>query len=169
MDEKGSDATGKHRAYYYSPIGTIEIVGTKRGITSLTFSKSKPAKASPVPPCLKDVVKQMDEYFEGKRKEFTLRLILQGTDFQKKVWRELMKIPYGKTASYRNVAEAIGRKKAVRAVGNANRLNNIAIIIPCHRVIGSSGKLVGYGGGLWRKKRLLKHEQKFSADKEKRK
>lgn len=161
MNKKIPEAPGKFSTYYHSPIGTIEIIGTERGIVSLTFAGSKPAKPSLVHPCLKECLKQVDEYFKGKRKGFMLKLILCGTDFQKTVWRELLKIPYGKTASYGHVAAAIGRNKAVRAVGNANRLNNIAIIIPCHRVIGSDGKLVGYGGGLWRKKWLLEHEQKF--------
>jgi len=169
MNKKSPEAQRKYCAYYHSPIGTIEIIGLETGIASLTFARSKPAKPCPVHRCLKECLKQVDEYFNGKRKEFTVRLILQGTEFQKKVWRELLKIPYGETASYKDIAVAMGREKAVRAVGNANRLNKIAVIIPCHRVIGSNGKLVGYGGGLWRKKWLLEHEQEFSAAKKKRK
>jgi methylated-DNA-[protein]-cysteine S-methyltransferase len=169
MTSKKIKILSEHKAYYSSPIGTIEIVASELGITSLNFAKDSLAKSSSVHSCLKDVLVQVDEYFKGKRRKFSLKLILQGTDFQKKVWRELLKIPYGKTASYRDVAAAVGREKAARAVGNANRLNNIAIIIPCHRVIGSRGELVGYGGGLWRKKWLLEHEHKFNADKNKRK
>ena len=169
MNKKGFKTPEIRRAYYQSPIGTIKIVGTESGITSLIFAKSNSTKLLPVHPCLKNVLKQLEEYFKGRRKEFKQNLILQGTHFQKQVWRELLKIPYGKTASYKDVAAAIGRDKAVRAVGNANRVNKIGLIIPCHRVIGSNGKLVGYGGGLWRKKWLLEHEQKFSAAKRERK
>lgn len=160
-NKKSRRAPAQSRAYYHSPIGTIEIVGTEQGVALLNFVECQPVKVSQAPSYLKEAVKQVDEYFRGKRKEFSLRLILEGTEFQKKVWRELLKIPYGSTASYGDVAAAIGRGKAFRAVGNANRLNNISIIIPCHRVIGSDGDLVGYGGSLWRKKWLLEHERKF--------
>jgi methylated-DNA-[protein]-cysteine S-methyltransferase len=101
---------------------------------------------------------QLDEYFEGKRKKFDLLLEPMGTDFQKKVWKHLVKVPFGKTASYLDVAMALGEMKATRAVGSANGRNPIVIIIPCHRVIGSNGSLTGYGGGMWRKEWLLKHE-----------
>jgi methylated-DNA-[protein]-cysteine S-methyltransferase len=160
-NKRNLEPSGNFSAYYHSPIGTIEIAGTETGITGLAFARAKKVKTSPVPSCLKDAVQQIDEYFQGKRKKFSLNLILKGTEFQKKVWRELLKIPSGRTASYKDIAVAIGREKAVRAVGNANRLNKISIIIPCHRVIGSNGTLVGYGGGLWRKKWLLEHEQKL--------
>jgi methylated-DNA-[protein]-cysteine S-methyltransferase len=167
MNKKGFKTPEIHRVYYESPIGTIEIVGTESGVTSLAFAKPKSTRLTPVPHCLKEVLEELEEYFQGRRQEFGQKLILQGTDFQKQVWRELLRIPYGRTISYKDVAAAIGRGRAVRAVGNANRVNNIAIIIPCHRVIGSNGKLVGYGGGLWRKKWLLEHEQRFSEDKKK--
>jgi AraC family transcriptional regulator of adaptative response/methylated-DNA-[protein]-cysteine methyltransferase len=101
---------------------------------------------------------QMEEYFAGKRKEFTFPLVIDGTPFQEKVWKALLEIPYGETRSYKDQAKMIGNPKAVRAVANANGDNRIAIIIPCHRVIGANGKLVGYGGGLWRKKYLLNLE-----------
>ncbi len=149
----------EYAVYYRSPIGTIEIRGTRAGLTSLVFTKAKTATASPVPVSLQRALQQVDEYFRGQRKKFSLNLVLDGTDFQKKVWRELLKIPYGGTASYKDTAEAIGKKRAFRAVGNANRLNKISIIIPCHRVIGTGGGLTGYGGGVWRKKWLLEHEQ----------
>jgi methylated-DNA-[protein]-cysteine S-methyltransferase len=145
-------------AYYKSPIGLIEISGTEKGIWSVTFLKKKLASATMIHPCLRDCCQQLDEYFKGKRKIFSLKLILRGTDFQKRVWRHLMKIPHGKTASYGDVARAIRNAKAVRAVGNANGKNPISIIIPCHRVIGSNGDMVGFGGGIWRKKWLLRHE-----------
>jgi methylated-DNA-[protein]-cysteine S-methyltransferase len=100
----------------------------------------------------------MDEYFEGSRKEFQLPLAPEGTDFQKRVWSELLNIPYGATCSYLDVARALGDANAIRAVGAANGRNPISIIIPCHRVIGADGSLTGYGGGLWRKEWLLRHE-----------
>jgi AraC family transcriptional regulator of adaptative response/methylated-DNA-[protein]-cysteine methyltransferase len=101
---------------------------------------------------------QLDEYFAGKRKEFTVPLHVPGTPFQTRVWHELQQIPCGETTSYARLAERIGNPGAIRAVGRANGDNRIAIIIPCHRVIGSNGQLVGYGGGLWRKKKLLELE-----------
>lgn len=104
--------------------------------------------------------KQVEEYFAGTRKEFTLPLLLPGTPFQKKVWDILQTIPYGTTRSYQEQAELMGQSKAIRAVAKANGDNRISIIIPCHRVIGKDGKLTGYGGGLWRKKYLLEHESK---------
>lgn len=107
---------------------------------------------------IKETKKQLQEYCEGKRKEFTLPLELEGTPFQVKVWQELLKIPYGTTKSYQDIAQAINNPKASRAVGMANNRNRIMIIIPCHRVIGSNGKLVGYAGGLKMKEELLKIE-----------
>ena len=103
---------------------------------------------------------QLDEYFEGKRKEFTVPLFTQGTEFQQSVWKELQNIPYGSTRSYKQQAIALRKPEAVRAVANANGMNRISIIIPCHRVIGNDGNLTGYGGGLWRKKWLLDMEKK---------
>ena len=108
---------------------------------------------------LEQLQKELKEYFEGNRKEFKVPLFLSGTAFQKLVWKELQNIPYGSTRSYKQQAIAIENPSAVRAVANANGMNNIAIIIPCHRVIGSDGTLTGYGGGLYRKKWLLDHEQ----------
>jgi methylated-DNA-[protein]-cysteine S-methyltransferase len=108
--------------------------------------------------------RQLDEYFKGRRREFDIPLLMVGTDFQKSVWNALLKVPYGATSTYLRVAERIKNKKAVRAVGNANAANPISIIIPCHRIIGSNGELVGYGGGLSLKKRLLKLERSNLAD-----
>lgn len=102
---------------------------------------------------------QLDEYLKGKRTRFDIPILTTGTDFQEKVWEALMQISYGKTASYLELAKAINNEKAVRAVANANGANSIAIIIPCHRIIGNNGELVGYGGGLSVKKQLLKLEQ----------
>jgi len=149
----------KYKAYYKSKIGPIEIGGTEDGILSLDFVKGEFRNNSEIPPCLKECIEQLDEYFRGKRKEFSVNLLPEGTDFQKKVWNELRKIPFGETVSYKDIAISIGNKKATRAVGGAIGKNKIGIIIPCHRVIGSDGSLTGYGGGIWRKKWLLKHER----------
>ena len=110
---------------------------------------------------LDKALKQMNEYFSGERKKFDLPLYFEGTEFQKSVWNELRKIPYGTTVSYKDIAEGINNEKAVRAVGNANNKNKIMIIVPCHRVIGKNGKLVGFAGGLDKKEFLLEHEKKF--------
>jgi len=147
------------KTFYLSPIGLLEIKGSENGIASISFD-AKVDNVIELPLCLRDCVIQLDEYFNRKRKSFDLKFDLEGTDFQKKVWIELMKIPFGKTKTYHDVALKLGDKEAVRAVGNANGKNPVAIIIPCHRVIGSDGKLVGYAGGLWRKKWLLDFENK---------
>jgi methylated-DNA-[protein]-cysteine S-methyltransferase len=109
---------------------------------------------------LKKTRSQLDEYFRGLRRKFDIPLLMVGTGFQKSVWSALMKVPYGHTSTYLQIAEDIGNERAVRAVGNANAANPISIIIPCHRIIGSRGQLVGYGGGLSLKRRLLELEQK---------
>jgi AraC family transcriptional regulator of adaptative response/methylated-DNA-[protein]-cysteine methyltransferase len=111
---------------------------------------------------LSNLRSQLKEYFDGSRKEFSVPLVTPGSEFQKAVWKELMNIPYGSTRSYQEQAFALNRPDSIRAVANANGMNRISIIIPCHRVIGSDGKLTGYGGGLKRKKWLLDHEKKFS-------
>lgn len=112
-------------------------------------------------PIFKELNFQLEEYFDGQRKNFTLPLSIKGTPFQMKVWKELLKIPYGTTVSYKTQAINIGNPKAVRAVGKANGDNRISIIIPCHRVIGSNGELVNYGGGIWRKHYLINLEKKY--------
>lgn len=145
-------------AYYESEIGVIKISADETSVLGLDFVAEKENGAS-TSEVISETLKQLDEYFKGKRKAFNLNLFLDGTDFQKRVWRELMKIPYGKVATYGEIARSIGNYKASRAVGNANNKNKIGIIIPCHRVVGANGKLVGYAGGLWRKEWLLKHEK----------
>ena len=105
--------------------------------------------------------RQLNEYFDGKRCDFDIPLLFAGTDFQKKVWEELLKIPYGTTISYGEIAQRLGNSKLVRAVANANAINALSVIVPCHRVIGSNGSLIGYGGGLRRKSYLLDLEQGF--------
>ena len=150
------------KAHYQSEIGLIEISGTENGLKSLNFVDQKTVDDVTVHPTLEECLAQIDQYFQGTRQAFSLQLAPEGTDFQQQVWRELSNIPYGQTASYLDIARAIGNEQAVRAVGAANGQNPISIIIPCHRVIGSDGKLTGYGGGLWRKEWLLTHERNFS-------
>lgn len=150
-----------YKAYYDSPIGILEITGTEKAISSIHFVEKKIDPEPSIPLPLKECCKQLYEYFTGNRKEFSLKLQIQGTKFQKSVWNQLLKIPFGTTVSYKEIAEAIKNEKAVRAVGGANGRNNIAIIIPCHRVIAYDGTLGGYGGGLWKKEWLLDHEKKF--------
>lgn len=145
-------------AYIDSPLGLIEIQSDKENIISLGFVKEK-IYDEKLDSILIEAKKQLIEYFDGERKLFNLPIKLNGTDFQNKVWRGLTQIQYGLTHSYKDVAIGIGNENASRAVGNANNKNKIAIIVPCHRVVGSNGKLVGYEGGLWRKKWLLEHEK----------
>lgn len=144
--------------YYKSPIGVLELTGTDAGLTSLFFVNEGVASGTEIAACLQETVIQLDEYFTSNRREFALNLQPEGTPFQKQVWQALTKIPFGQTVSYKDIAVAVGDVKAVRAVGAANGRNPLSIIVPCHRVIGSTGKLTGYGGELWRKEWLLKHE-----------
>ncbi|NOZ62643.1 MAG: methylated-DNA--[protein]-cysteine S-methyltransferase [Calditrichaeota bacterium] len=145
--------------YYSSPIGFIEIISAADAITGIYFCKEKrlPEESTPV---LKECRDQLQAYFAGQLQKFDLPLSFSGTEFQQQVWQALQKIPFGETESYSQIAKNIHRPKAVRAVGGANHRNPISIVIPCHRVIGANGKLVGYGGGLWRKQWLLEHEVK---------
>jgi methylated-DNA-[protein]-cysteine S-methyltransferase len=148
-----------YKAYYDSPIGLIEVVGTDEVIKSLNFIEpGGQTETAPPSPVVADCLAQLDEYFKGQRREFSLPLDPDGTGFQKKVWQQLLTVGYGQTASYLEIARQLGNEKAIRAVGGANGQNPISIIIPCHRIIGSDGSLIGYGGGLWRKAWLLNHE-----------
>ena len=146
---------------YRSPIGDLVVSVTERGVSKIYFSEEPVANESKGDAILTACLAQLAEYFEGVRVEFSVPLDLNGTPFQLSVWRALLQIPYGETSSYGGVASAIGRPKAVRAVGGANHNNPVSIIVPCHRVIGSDGGLTGYGGGLHRKRWLLDHEMKF--------
>ena len=145
-----------------SPLDDIIIQATEQGVSYVGFY---PAKEYPEQ-ILKDVnnihihqcISQLDEYFNDTRRTFTINLDTKGTDFQKGVWQALLNVPFGQVQSYSDIARAIGNPKAVRAVGAANGKNPISIIVPCHRIIGASGKLTGYAGGLERKQWLLKHE-----------
>jgi methylated-DNA-[protein]-cysteine S-methyltransferase len=144
--------------YYKTPIGTAKIVGNELGILSISVIDDEIETSKNIPECLTDCVQQLEAYFKGTRKEFNLKLNPQGTEFQKKVWNELLNISYGKTRTYLEQTKKIGDVKAIRAVASANGKNPIWIVIPCHRVIGSDGSMTGYAGGIWRKKWLLAHE-----------
>jgi len=144
--------------FYETEIGIIGIRENNKAITDIFFSKVDTNDNIEETDLIKECFKQLKEYFEGNRRKFDLPLETRGTEFQKKVWDELLKIPYGETKSYKDIAIAIGNEKACRAIGMANNKNHIPIIIPCHRVIGSNGKLVGYAGGLNVKEKLLNIE-----------
>lgn len=157
-------------AYYHSPIGILEIRANDIAINAILFINSwkgpkiedtlivtTPLVSSVITTC----IQQLDEYFAGKRQVFDLPMDQTGTAFQQTVWDKLTTIPYGATISYLELSKRIGNVKAIRAVGTANGNNSISIVVPCHRVIGSNGDLVGYAGDLWRKKWLLDHEAKF--------
>ncbi len=145
-------------AYINTPMGIACIKGSENGLKSISVLNHETKVSDIVPDVLEDAVYQLREYFDGKRKLFDLKLDPEGTDFQKKVWKQLVEIPFGTTISYLELTRAIGDEKAIRAVAAANGKNPLWIVIPCHRVIGSDGSLTGYAGGLWRKKWLLEHE-----------
>lgn len=144
--------------YYSSPVGVLEIKSTESHITQLLFKESAKTSSENIPAVMKECIRQLDEYFSGNRKDFTLPLAPEGTTFQRSVWKALQTIPYGQTISYKELAERVENPKACRAVGTANGRNPIAIIIPCHRVIAANGTLGGYAGGLDIKTILLKLE-----------
>jgi methylated-DNA-[protein]-cysteine S-methyltransferase len=143
----------------HSPIGYLRLDGDEMGVASIFFKEADEGASEFVPQCLVDCRVQLEEYFAGKRKVFDLLLRPLGTDFQLSVWNALLSIPFGVTRSYKDVALALKKEKAVRAVGAANGQNPLSVVIPCHRVIGSNGALTGYGGELWRKEWLLAHER----------
>ena len=150
-----------HRAFLRTPIGHIEVTGSENGIRTLYFLDFK-VKPQHIPFCLRNCITQLEEYFHGSRQQFDIKLDLAGSLFQRRVWGELLKVPYGTTISYLELARRMDNVNALRAVGGANGHNPVSIIVPCHRVIGSNGRLVGYRGGLKRKKWLLEHEHAFS-------
>ncbi len=149
--------------YYKSPVGIIEIEEEKGKIVGLKFTNCAQVvdNSSEV---IGKCEEQLSEYFVGKRKEFELEMVLKGTEFQQKVWREVAKIPYGKTVSYREIAQNVGNEKAVRAVGTAIGRNPIVIIVPCHRVIGTDGSMTGYAYGVELKRKLLDLENGKSCE-----
>lgn len=147
--------------YINSPLGITKIKGDENGIVSVSVLNTEEKVSDIIPEALEDCVFQLNEYFEGTRKEFSLKLNPQGTVFQNSVWNALLTIPYGKTTSYLALSKQLGDVKAIRAVANANGKNPLWIIIPCHRVIGSDGSLTGYAGGLHRKQWLIQHESPY--------
>ena len=145
-------------AFLKTPLGTAKIVGNRNGIVEISIlDEVYPATENPAE-SLKECMVQLEEYFNGIRKIFSVKLNPSGTDFQKKVWAELLHIPFGKRTSYMKQTLQLGNEKAIRAVASANGKNPIWVMIPCHRVVGSDGSLTGYAGGLWRKEWLLEHE-----------
>jgi AraC family transcriptional regulator of adaptative response/methylated-DNA-[protein]-cysteine methyltransferase len=159
-----------------SPLGELIAGATDEGVCLLEFNEGKRPVSEKedlvrllgqpleegMNEHLKTLIDQLDQYLNGSLREFTIRLVTPGTDFQKAVWNKLLEIPYGTTRSYQEQANELNKPASVRAVANANGMNRIAIVIPCHRVIGSNGSLTGYGGGLRRKQWLLEHEKRYS-------
>lgn len=153
--------------YYQSPVGLLRISGTDQYVSEVHFMNedekaASPPATSPLPPMAIQATEQLIQYFHGNRRVFELPLYQKGSGFQEKVWNELSNIPFGKTISYQELSRRLGDPKSIRAAGSANGKNHIAIIVPCHRVIGAKGDLVGFGGGLARKKWLLNHENKVA-------
>ncbi len=148
-------------AYMATPIGTLELTGTERGILSVSFLDEEKTGTPPSFPVMQQALKELGEYFNGTRKEFTVPFWTAGTEFYTKVWEEISKIPYGKTKQYGQIAEFIGSPKAVRAVGTAVGRNRLPVLIPCHRVFSSTEtveKIGNFACGAWRKQWLLRHE-----------
>jgi methylated-DNA-[protein]-cysteine S-methyltransferase len=153
-----------------SPVGTLRLVATDDGLAGILFESTRPNRVrlnteaeDPSHPVLVETERQLKEYFAGQRKEFALPLDVAGTPFQRTVWNALLTIPFGETRSYGDIARQIGKPGAMRAVGAANGRNPVSIVAPCHRVIGSTGKLTGFGGGLDVKAQLLELEQRADA------
>jgi methylated-DNA-[protein]-cysteine S-methyltransferase len=146
---------------YASPLGTLQITCSNEALCALTFRNEQPPADQSTNELTDMTYRQLDEYFNGTRKLFQIPMAQNGTPFQLKVWELLQTIPYGKTVSYMDLSKSFGNVKAIRAVAAANGKNNLAVVVPCHRVIGSDRTLTGYAGGLWRKQWLLAHEAKF--------
>jgi methylated-DNA-[protein]-cysteine S-methyltransferase len=154
--------------YYKSPLGLLRVGGTDTYISEISFIDNMDETArnsahlqGPVTPIVIQCIEQLIQYFQGQRRVFEFPIYQEGTEFQERVWNELTAIPFGKTISYLELSRRLGDTKTIRAAAAANGKNNIVIVVPCHRVIGSKRDLVGYGGGLWRKKWLLDHETKI--------
>ncbi|MAB49665.1 MAG: cysteine methyltransferase [Flavobacteriaceae bacterium] len=147
--------------YIETPLGYAKIIGDQDGITSVSIVDTNEDTSESIPESLLDCATQLKAYFNNKLKTFDLKLNPEGTDFQKKVWNQLSKIPYGKTISYLDLAKQLGDAKTIRAAASANGKNPLWIIVPCHRVIGTDGSLTGYAGGLHRKQWLLNHESEY--------
>lgn len=156
--------------YIKTPLGIAKIIGDEEGISVISVSDAGDPSpdnywdekaqqiSDSIPKVLQEAVSQLNDYFAGKRNDFTFKLNPSGTEFQQKVWKGLLEIPFGKTMSYLELSKKLGDVKAIRAVASANGKNPLWIVVPCHRVIGTDGSLTGYAGGLWRKKWLLEHE-----------
>lgn len=163
-------ATGLSVTYYSSPVGVLEIKSSGEAIHAILFvnawkgPKRDVSEMTGNAGCnIVDIcTAQLDEYLEGKRRIFDFSFVQDGTAFQQRIWNALLEIPFGKTISYLELSKRTGNVKAIRAVGTTNGKNQLSIVVPCHRVIGSNGSLVGYGGDLWRKKWLLDHEAKYA-------
>lgn len=155
-----------YTSYYQSPLGTMRITVTDSFVQEVHFCTEEEMKMSPgfsaSTPLLHQCTEQLIEYFQGIRRVFELPVHQSGTTFQQSVWSELMAIPFGKTMSYMDMARKLGDPKVIRAAASANGKNKIAVIVPCHRVIGTNREMVGYASGIWRKKWLLHHEQKIA-------
>lgn len=157
-----------------TPIGPLEVVSDDGAILAVAFAEGnglrrrrgagREAGSEVRPPVLEACLRQLEAYFRGERRAFDLPLQLEGTPFQRRVWQALLRVPYGRTTTYGELAAALGNPRAGRAVGGANHRNPISIVVPCHRVVGGDGGLVGYGGGLWRKEWLLRHERRHAGD-----
>jgi methylated-DNA-[protein]-cysteine S-methyltransferase len=146
--------------YYPTPIGVARIREEDGFIASVKVMNQRDGESDETTPLLLEAVKQLDEYFAGTRKEFDFPIKQPGSSFQQEVWDCLLKIPYGKTISYLQQSKIMNNPLAIRAIASSNGKNDLAIVVPCHRVIGSDGSLTGYAGGLWRKQWLLEHEAK---------
>lgn len=176
-------ASTTYRLLYLSPLGELVIEGTNEAVLSILFSDTAMPEGWPavnpfpdafvfendqnasetnIPEALRICRRQLAEYFRGERRSFDFPYAVYGTAFQQSVWTELAAVPYAASSSYKDLAIAVGSERAVRAVGSANGRNKLSIVLPCHRIIGSSGKLTGYAGGLWRKEWLLQHEARFA-------
>ena len=166
MDRKRVSEQISHYCYLDSPLGTILLAGCEKSLRLISFPKGSQARQPLITwqnnsTIFSSARDQLNAYFSGERQDFSIPLILEGSPFQKQVWAALRSIPYGQTASYGDIAHAIGKPGAARAVGGANNANPIPIIIPCHRVIGADQSLTGFGGGMAAKQFLLAHENKF--------
>lgn len=151
--------------YYESPIGLLKMGGTDQFICELTFVDNTEQLVHGEPgisEVMHQCTEQLIEFFNGNRRDFNVPISQDGTDFQQRVWSQLLDIPYGRTISYMDLAKRLGDPKVIRAAASTNGKNKVAIIIPCHRVIGSNASLTGYAGGLWRKRWLLEHEFKIA-------
>ncbi|MCX6062912.1 MAG: methylated-DNA--[protein]-cysteine S-methyltransferase [Caldiserica bacterium] len=151
------------KGYLFTDIGAVEVTGTEQGIVSVAFVESIDTEASCRTKAVQRCITELSQYFGGRRTRFSVPLSPEGTEFRLLVWKALKKVPFGRTASYSKIARAIGRPRSARPVGGAVGHNPIAIIVPCHRVIGSDGSLTGYAGGLDRKRWLLEHERRVLA------